>query len=251
MTRLHDSTGRSAGDVVRAYTVVRDGFGLAGIYRDIDALDNKIDGQVQLDLYQTAGRLVSTATSWFLKNDHGDGPLGVRIADLREARKILEPKIGGLLPAFMKERLEERRQGFAKAGAPEKLAEQLAALSVAELFPDIARSRQRPAPTWSRQPGPFSPSARRSGSRASRMRHAPSRPPTTMTDLAFSRAIDMIGAARGGIAVSPLLPASGAWPIQSACGSAGGERTFRPASGCRRSPRAATSRWPRLSVAAG
>ena len=51
VTRLQDATGRGARDVVRAFTVVRDGFGLPALYREIDALDNKIDGQVQLDLY--------------------------------------------------------------------------------------------------------------------------------------------------------------------------------------------------------
>ena len=38
----------------------------------------------------------------------------------------------------MRGKLEERAHGFFKAGAPEKLAERLALLDVAELIPDIA-----------------------------------------------------------------------------------------------------------------
>ena len=53
VNRLQEATGRTAADVVRTFTVVRDGFALPALYREIDALDNQIDGQAQLDLYQT------------------------------------------------------------------------------------------------------------------------------------------------------------------------------------------------------
>ena len=46
---------------MRAFTIVRDGFGLPALYAEIDALDNKIDGQMQLDLYAAVGRLVDAA----------------------------------------------------------------------------------------------------------------------------------------------------------------------------------------------
>ncbi|TYK97002.1 hypothetical protein E0F70_12245, partial [Streptococcus dysgalactiae] len=56
--RLMEATGRSAADVVRTFAVIRAGFGLSALYREIDALDNKIDGQVQIDLYQVVSRLI-------------------------------------------------------------------------------------------------------------------------------------------------------------------------------------------------
>ena len=66
--------GAARADVVRAFAVVRDGFGLPALYREIDALDNKIDGQVQLDLY-AVGRPADRRrpAAWDLKNEHGDG----------------------------------------------------------------------------------------------------------------------------------------------------------------------------------
>jgi glutamate dehydrogenase len=142
ISRMQDLTGRSAADIVAAYTVVRDGYELPSLYRQIDALDTKVDGELQLDLYQSVGRLVHSATSWFLKNDETTDTLGARIAALREARKVLEGKIGAMLPAFTKERLEERAHGLFKAGAPEKLAHKVTFLNIAELVPDIARVAQ-------------------------------------------------------------------------------------------------------------
>ena len=61
---------------------------------------------------------------------------------LQEARTALEPKLASLLPDFMRGKLEERAHGFFKTGAPDKLADRLALLDVAELIPDIATGRQ-------------------------------------------------------------------------------------------------------------
>jgi len=251
VSRLQDSTGRSAGDVVRAYAVVRDGFGLAGIYRDIDALDNRIDGQVQLDLYQTAGRLIAAATAWFLKNDHGDQPLDVRIADLREARRVLEPKIDGLLPAFMKEKQEERRLGFLKAGAPEKLAEQLAALRVAELLPDIARvARTSGADLVASAKAFFAVSE---AFRIVRIEDAARTimPSDYYDGLALSRATDMIGAARGGIAVSALSGFGNSTDPVGAWLDAGGDRIARTRDRLQALTEGGEITVSRLSVASG
>ncbi|TIP34126.1 MAG: glutamine amidotransferase, partial [Mesorhizobium sp.] len=60
--------------------------------------------------------------------------------------KALEPKLLSLLPAFSRERIEERRHVLSKDGAPEKLAGQLALAEVAELIPDIALTVQSPKP---------------------------------------------------------------------------------------------------------
>src|SRR5690606_30991174 len=66
VNRLMESTGRSAADVVRTFALIRDGFALPPLYREIDALDNRIDGQVQLDLYQMVSRLILGVSYWYL-----------------------------------------------------------------------------------------------------------------------------------------------------------------------------------------
>ncbi|TIT84529.1 MAG: hypothetical protein E5W55_34170, partial [Mesorhizobium sp.] len=134
VNRLQEATGRTTAAVVRTFAVVRDGFALPALYQEIDALDNQIDGQMQLDLYQAVSRLIFVTSGWYLKNDAGSAPLSQRIAELQEARKALEPKLVSLLPAFSRERIEERRHGLFKGGAPEKLAEKLALAEVGELI---------------------------------------------------------------------------------------------------------------------
>lgn len=227
VNRLQEATGRTAADVVRTFAMVRDGFALPALYREIDALDNQIDGQVQLDLYQMVSRLIYVTSGWYLKNDAGTAPLGQRIAELQEARKALEPKLVSLLPAFSRERIEEKRHGLFKSGAPEGLAGQLALSEVAELIPDIAlTARTAGADIVAAAKAFFAVS---DAFRIPRVEDAArSITPSDYYDqLALSRATDTIGAARRGIAVAALTGHTGTADPVAAWLDAGGERVAR------------------------
>lgn len=227
VNRLQEATGRTAADVVRTFAVVRDGFALPALYLEIDALDNLIDGQVQLDLYQAVSRLIYVTSGWYLKNDAGTAPLGQRIGELMEARKALEPKLVSLLPAFSRERIEEKRHGLFKSGAPEKLAGQLALNEVAELIPDIAlTARTAGADIVAAAKAFFAVS---DAFRIPRVEDAArSITPSDYYDqLALSRATDTIGAARRGIAVAALTGHAKAADPVVAWLEAGGERVAR------------------------
>ncbi|MBZ9758629.1 NAD-glutamate dehydrogenase [Mesorhizobium sp. ESP6-5] len=227
VNRLQEATGRTAADVVRTFAVVRDGFALPALYREIDALDNLVDGQVQLDLYQMVSRLIYMSSGWYLKNDAGTAPLGQRIAELQDARKALEPKLVSLLPAFSRERIEEKRHGLFKAGAPEKLAEQLAMSEAAELIPDVAlTARTAGADIVAAATAFFAVS---DAFRIPRVEDAArSITPSDYYDqLALSRATDTIGAARRGIAIAALTGHAEAADPVAAWLEAGGERVAR------------------------
>ncbi|HWK64686.1 MAG TPA: NAD-glutamate dehydrogenase [Rhizobiaceae bacterium] len=251
VNRLQDLTGRGPAEVVRAFAIVRDGFGLAGVYRDIDALDNQVDGQAQLDFYDTAGQLTWAATAWLLKNDHADALLAERIAQLRDARKVLEPAMSDLLPDFMRERFEERRQDFAKAGAPERLAEQLAALTDAALLPDIALvSRSSGADLTVSAKAFFAAS---DALRIARIEDAArGLEPTDYYDgLALARARDTIDAARRDIAVSALSAYRESPDPVAAWLDAGGRRVARTRERLQALTEGGDLTVSRLSVASG
>ncbi|RUU11231.1 NAD-glutamate dehydrogenase [Mesorhizobium sp. USDA-HM6] len=227
VSRLQEATGRTAADVMRTFAVVRDGFALPALYQEIDALDNQIDGQTQLDLYQSVSRLIFVTSGWYLKNETGSAPLSQRIAGLQEARKALEPKLTSLLPAFSRERIEERRHGLFKGGAPEKLAEKLALAEVGELIPDIAlTARTANADIVSAAKAFFAVS---DAFRIPRVEEAARSimPPDYYDQLALSRATDTIGAARRGIAVAALTAHGKAADPVAAWLQAGGERVGR------------------------
>ncbi|PSJ61998.1 NAD-glutamate dehydrogenase [Pseudaminobacter soli (ex Li et al. 2025)] len=227
VNRLQEATGRSAADVVRAFVAVRAGFELPALYREIDALDNRIDGQVQIDLYQSVGRLIFVATNWYLRNAAGEAPIDQEIAALSEARRALEPKLAELLPAFNKARLADRRDGFVAAGAPEGLAERLALADVAELIPDISLVAQAAKSDIATAAKAFF--AVSDVFRIARIEDAARTimPSDYYDELALSRATDTIDVARRGIAVAALTGFGKAADPVAAWLEAGGGRVTR------------------------
>jgi glutamate dehydrogenase len=224
VTRLMDATGRGAREVVRAFAVVRDGFGLPALYREIDALDNKIDGQMQLDLYAAVGRLVLTASAWDLKNGDGSAALGAQIAALSQARKQLEPKLLSLLPEFTRDRVTARRLTLVEAGTPEELAGRLALLDASALIPDIALVAEQAKADLAAAARAFF--AVTDAFRISRIEDAAADISTSdyYEGMALSRAGDTIGAARRGMAVAALTGFGKKGDPVAAWLEAGGER---------------------------
>jgi glutamate dehydrogenase len=203
VARLQDLTGQTAAAVGGAFVAVRDGFELNRLYAGIDALDAKIDGRVQLDFYAEVWRLLQATATWFLKNGSGTA-LSTEIAQLREARAALEPRLVELMPAFMREDHEERLHRFGKLGAPGTLARELALLPFSELVPDIALVARTARADLDRGAHVFF--AVTDFFRIGRIDEAARSIQTNdyYDGLALARAADMIGQARRGIAVSAL-----------------------------------------------
>ncbi len=251
VTRLQDATGRSAGEIVRAFTVVRDGFGLPVVYRQIDALDNKIDGQVQLDLYAGVGRMAHAATAWHLRNGDATASLGERIGELQAARKALEPKLAALLPDFSKQRIEERRHALFKGGAPERLAERLAFIDASALIPDITLvARTAKADLGKAAEAFFAVS---DAFRIGRIEIAArSIDPSDYYDgLALARAVGMIDAARRGMAIAALTGYEKQPDPVAAWLAAGGERIAKVRERLQALTEGSDISVSRLSVASG
>ncbi|MGE0502414.1 MAG: NAD-glutamate dehydrogenase [Rhizobiaceae bacterium] len=250
VNRLQDATGRGAADVVRAFATARDGFGLVECWNEVDALDNLVGGAAQLDLYATIAGLLEAATGWELRNGPG-GPLAARIDALRISRAALEPKLGGLVPAFIREKADARRSGFVTAGVPEKLAARLSMTDAAELVPDIASvASATKAPLDAAAKAFFAAS---DAFRIGRIEDAARS--ITVVDyydgLALSRASDMIDQARRGIAVAALTRFGKAADPVAAWLNAGGDRIARIRDRLQALTEGGEITVSRLSVAAG
>lgn len=138
VARMQDMSGAAPEQVVEAYTLVREGYALPGLYTQIDALDAKVDGRAQLDFYAALSRLTRNAVAWQLKHGDASQPLTERIAALSGARDALQPVIADLLPEVLAAGLTERSHAYFKAGAPDPLSANLALLDILHLVPDIA-----------------------------------------------------------------------------------------------------------------
>ena len=68
IVRIADQTGASAASIAAAFAAVRNSYDLVALNGEIDALDNKISGKVQLDLYAAVQDLLLDRLVWFLRN---------------------------------------------------------------------------------------------------------------------------------------------------------------------------------------
>jgi glutamate dehydrogenase len=204
VTKLQESTGRTAREVVRAFAIVRDGFELPDLFASIDALDNKIDGQLQLDLYAQACRLIYVATAWDLKNGLEDEPIGKQVDGLRDARKALTTKLTELAPPDMRDRFAAKRDLLIASKVPPALAERLARIELAELVPDVALvAHQAKADVVTAAKAYFAVTDALRISRIEESARALS-PSDYYDAMALSRAEDTIDAARRAIAIAAL-----------------------------------------------
>src|SRR3546814_14830400 len=72
---MHEQTGAVPSDIARAYTIVRDVFGLSTLWDGIEALDNRVSAALQTSMLLEIQGLAARLTVWFLRN--GRPPLDI------------------------------------------------------------------------------------------------------------------------------------------------------------------------------
>ena len=145
--QMTDETGHGKADVALAFMAVREVFELPQLWQRIDALDGKLDGDVQLALYEATQELVRTETLWFLHDGKVIGDLAGTIARHGEGLAALKPAIEDVLPARLKEHIGEVEQRFVGGGVPADLAADVArleALGFAPAITEIAAQARHP-----------------------------------------------------------------------------------------------------------
>ncbi|MEV0097117.1 NAD-glutamate dehydrogenase [Streptomyces sp. NPDC050738] len=133
--RLREETGASIEEVVRAQAAAREIFGLAAVWDEVEALDNKVAADIQTRLRLHSRRLVERATRWLLGNRPQPLDLSETIAFFSEG----VAQVWAELPKMLRGADLEWYQGIldelTAAGVPEELALRVAGFSSA--FPTL------------------------------------------------------------------------------------------------------------------
>jgi glutamate dehydrogenase len=108
--------------------VAREVFGLADIWRDVEALDNQVPTAAQSALLLEARRLLDRAARWFLQNRSGTIDVAAEIERFAGPVATLAPLIPELLVGAERDRWETRTAEFTALGAPVELAHRVAGL---------------------------------------------------------------------------------------------------------------------------
>jgi glutamate dehydrogenase len=137
VVRLADQTGASVDRIARAFAAVRDSYRLTAINTSIEALDGKVSGEVQLELYTATQNLLLDRIVWFLRNvDARQGLAG--IVDHYRGKIAL---VSGGLDEYVTPEARRCRdaavQRLTAAGVPETAAWQIANLPLLRSATDI------------------------------------------------------------------------------------------------------------------
>ncbi len=139
--RITEMTSAKPAQVVRAYLLAREVFGVVGLWQRIEALDNQVSDALQAEMLIHEGWLTSRATTWFLRSRRLAEPMAATIVRFTPAVDALAAR---LAPAAAQ---SLRCTGWVSAGVPADLAARVAsaeglldALDIAE----VADASRRP-----------------------------------------------------------------------------------------------------------
>ena len=140
--RMMEEADASPGDIVGACMIARDIFDLNDVWRNIDALDNRVADDVQARMFVEVTKLLERAALWILRHlqahEANDGDVNGLIVRCRDAVQRLAPQLPMLLPAAELEALSERQRVLVDAGVDSELAVRVASGDIPAALLDIA-----------------------------------------------------------------------------------------------------------------
>jgi len=136
--RLKEISGAPAWRVARAVIMAEGAYGLPALKSRIDALDYRIDANVQTGMYTDIAELLRRLALWFLVNVPANAKLSETIALYRGGVETLHGNFSKLISHYEADATEARIAELQKAGAPLDVAEDVAVLPLMGSAPEIA-----------------------------------------------------------------------------------------------------------------
>jgi glutamate dehydrogenase len=121
--RAMEESGASAADVIRAFVVVRDVFGLCDVWEAVEALDNKVPTHAQTLVYLESRRLLDRAVRWLVSNRRSPLDVPGEIAKLRPGVDTLLPRLRSVVMGGERRSMGVHVAELAAQGVPDDLAD--------------------------------------------------------------------------------------------------------------------------------
>ena len=129
VVRIADQTGATSAAIASAFAAVRNSFDMPALNDEINALDNKVPGKVQLELYEAVQNLLLDRLVWFLRNvDLSEGLANV-VDHYREGIEAVAAALDGLPQEAMAAGQARAKEELSVAGVPDALARRIADLA--------------------------------------------------------------------------------------------------------------------------
>jgi glutamate dehydrogenase len=136
---VREKTGMPPEEVVKAYVIAREIFGMRALWAEIEALDNKVPAALQARMLVECGRLIERETVWLLREVGIPLDIAGEVARFGEGVGTLVARIESLLSPADRELLDQRSSQFVAEGAPQALARRIASLPLLAPVCDVVR----------------------------------------------------------------------------------------------------------------
>ncbi|MFL9825858.1 NAD-glutamate dehydrogenase [Rhodoplanes sp. SY1] len=155
IVRIADQTGAAPDRIAAAFAAVRDSFDMVALNTAIEALDNRISGDLQLALLEQVQNLLLDRMVWVLRRLDLSGGLAGIVDRHRAGIAAIEAALDHVLPKPAQVARAARTSELAAAGVPEALAQRLAdmpqiggALDAIRVADRVGRPVEEAAATW-------------------------------------------------------------------------------------------------------
>lgn len=136
--RLVETTGARAFEIVRAYLMSREIFGMVPLWLAIEALDNRVDDAVQSNLLIDTSRQLERGTKWFLRSRRLKEDMAATIEHFTPNVDALSARLTELLDADERARVDAAGAHYVAGGVPRELAERVVTFDSLYATLDIA-----------------------------------------------------------------------------------------------------------------
>ncbi|HEX2596073.1 MAG TPA: NAD-glutamate dehydrogenase domain-containing protein, partial [Luteimonas sp.] len=144
LLRMQEDTGRTPGEVAKAFTITRETLDARQLWAQIDALDGKVAETVQIDALQVIWNLQRSFTRWLLSRPGAIPDIATAVERYHDGFR--EIRAGeNILPPSQRPAYDASIRQWKASGVPSELGGQLAALPYLEACADIievARERK-------------------------------------------------------------------------------------------------------------
>ena len=130
-------TGEKAEEVVKAFLIVMGSYGLEGVWKKIEALDNRVPAPVQLSALHEVFKVVKRAVTWFLRFGGENLHVETEIEAFRPGIDTLRKSIRKMVPDDVKASIALTESKLTEAGMPAAIANEIAVIKLLSSASDI------------------------------------------------------------------------------------------------------------------
>jgi glutamate dehydrogenase len=143
VNEIRSRTGIAAPEVARAYLVARDSFALRNLWEAIEALDNKVPAQTQIQMIDATVALLERAVRWLVTRLPHPIAIGPATDALAGTVSAWAAGIPEKLSDEGRAEFDRSRRALAAEKVPDDIAARVAALPFLAAAPDIGRIGER------------------------------------------------------------------------------------------------------------